>query len=82
MFSTRHVAVHGVRQLAAPAGLSRVLQMEIGAGPFQLEVPLERMIDPEQARGSYKAGLLTVDLPFAQQEPKRVVVIRVEGGDR
>jgi HSP20 family protein len=76
----RHVAVHGVRQLAAPHGLRRVQQMEIGAGPFQLEVPLERVIDPEQARGHYTGGLLTIELPFAQQEPTRVVVIRVEGG--
>lgn len=78
----RHVAVHGTRQLAAPEGIRRIEQMEIGTGPFQLEVPLGRPIDPERAAGRYAAGLLTIELPFAQQETQRVVVIRVEGGQR
>ncbi|HMQ29883.1 MAG TPA: Hsp20/alpha crystallin family protein [Chloroflexaceae bacterium] len=78
----RHVAVHGVRQLAVPEGIRRVEQMEIGAGPFQLEVPLGRSIDPEQAAARYAAGLLEIELPFAQQPTPRVVVIRIEGGAR
>jgi HSP20 family molecular chaperone IbpA len=78
----RHVAVHGVRQLAVPEGIRRVERMEIGAGPFQLEVPLERPIDPEGAAARYNAGLLEIDLPFAQQSTPRVVVIRIEGGAR
>jgi HSP20 family molecular chaperone IbpA len=76
----RHIAVHGVRQLAVPAGIRRVEQMEIGAGPFQLEVPLARPIDPERAEAHYTAGLLEIRLPFTQQPEQRVVVIRIEGG--
>lgn len=78
----RHVAVHGVRQLAVPEGIRRVEQMEIGAGPFQLEVPLERPIDPEGATARYQSGLLEIELPFAQQPGGRVVVIRIDGGER
>lgn len=78
----RHVAVHGVRQLTVPEGIRRVEQMEIGAGPFQLEVPLGRPINPEGAAARYSAGLLEIDMPFAQQDTPRVVVIRIEGGPR
>jgi len=78
----RHVVVHGMRQLAVPAGIRRVEQMEIGAGPFQLEVPLSSPIDPERAEAHYTAGLLEIRLPFAQQPEPRVVVIRIEGGAR
>lgn len=76
----RHVAVHGVRQLAVPAGIRRVEQMEIVAGPFQLEVPLARSIDPERSEARYTSGLLEIGLPFAQHSEPRVVVIRIEGG--
>lgn len=76
----RHIAVHGVRQLTVPEGIRRVEQMEIGAGPFQLEVPLGRAIDPERAGGRYRAGLLEIDMPFAHQPSQRVVVIRIDGG--
>jgi HSP20 family protein len=78
----RHVAVHGVRQLSVPEGIRRVEQMEIGTGPFQLEVPLGLPIEPEQAGARYSAGLLEIQLPFAQQPTPRVVVIRIEGGTR
>lgn len=76
----RHVAVHGARQLAVPEGIRRIEQMEIGAGPFQLEVPLSRPIDPDRAQGRYTGGLLEIDLPFAQQPSPQVVVIRIDGG--
>lgn len=79
---TQHIAVHGVRQLAVPAGIRRVEQMEIGAGPFRLEVPLPRPIDPDGAEAHYTAGLLEIRVPFAQQPEPRVVVIRIEGGAR
>lgn len=76
----RLIAVHGVRQLAVPQGIRRVEQMEIVAGPFRLEVPLARPVDPEGAEARYSAGLLEIAVPFAQQAAPRVVVIRIEGG--
>jgi HSP20 family protein len=76
------IAVHGTRQLAAPAGLRRIHRMEIGAGRFELEVPLGSPIDPERAEGRYRDGLLEIDLPFADAPPERVVVIRITGGAR
>lgn len=76
----RLIAVHGVRQLAVPEGIRRIEQMEIGAGPFRLEVALARPIDPEGGAARYSAGLLEIDVPFAQQTAPNVVVIRIEGG--
>jgi len=78
----RQLAVHGERQLVAPAGIRRVHRMEIGAGPFQLEVAMPAPIDPDGAHARYADGLLEIGLPFAQQPPQRVVVIRIEGGER
>jgi HSP20 family molecular chaperone IbpA len=76
------IAVHGVRQLTAPPDLRRVHRMEIGAGRFELEVPLGAPIDPERAEGRYRDGLLEIGLPFADNPPQRMVVIRIEGGPR
>lgn len=78
----RQIAVHGVRQLSVPNGIRRVEQMEIVAGPFHLEVPLARSIDPEGSEARYISGLLEIGLPFAQQAEQRVVVIRIEGGSQ
>lgn len=76
----RQIAVHGERQLVVPPGIRRVHRMEIGAGPFQLDVPLPALIDPEAAQARYSSGLLEIGLPLAQQPPQRVVVIQIDGG--
>lgn len=54
--------------------------MEIGAGRFELEVPLAMPIDPERAEGHYRNGLLEIILPYASDPPRQVVVIHIEGG--
>lgn len=76
------IVVRGTRQLAAPPGLRRIQRMEIGAGAFELEVPLATVIDPERAVGRYSDGLLEIGLPYAEDPPTQVVVIRIEGGAR
>lgn len=75
-----HVAVHGARQLSVPQGIRRIAQMEIGAGPFELEVPLPRPIDPDRAEARYADGLLEIGLPFSEQAEQRVIVIKIDGG--
>lgn len=76
----QRIAVHGERRLTAPAGIRRVHRMEIGAGPFQLDVPMPAQIDPEGAEARYTAGLLEIGLPFSQRPAQRVVVIQIDGG--
>jgi HSP20 family molecular chaperone IbpA len=75
------VSIQGTRQLALPARLRRLHRMEIASGPFQIEVPFDRPIDPDAATARALNGLLEVWLPFAGQTEQRVVVIQVsEGG--
>lgn len=74
------IVVQGQRQLSPPPGLRRIHRMEIGAGRFELEVPLAMPIDPERAEGHYRNGLLEIILPYASDPPRQVVVIHIEGG--
>jgi len=76
----RLIVVQGQRQLAPPPGLRRIHRMEIGAGRFELEVPLTAPIDPERSEGHYRNGLLEIILPYASDPPQHVVVIHIEGG--
>lgn len=76
------IEVHGVRHLAMPEGLRRIQRMEIGSGPFRLELQLTTMIDPEHAEARYSDGLLEIKLPYAAQPTQRRVVIHVDGGTR
>jgi HSP20 family protein len=76
------VAVHGTRHLAVPASLRRINYMEIGSGPFQLELQLTTTIDPSRAEAHYADGLLEIGLPYATQPSHQAVVIRVNGGTR
>lgn len=76
------IAVHGTRHLAMPSALRRIQRMEIGSGPFQLELQLTVMIDPERVEARYTDGLLEIRLPYASQPTQRRVVIHVDGGTR
>ena len=76
------IVVRGTRQLAAPPGLRRIQRMEIGAGPFELEVPLATPVDPERASGRYSDGLLEIAVPYASEPTTHLVVIQIEGGAR
>jgi HSP20 family protein len=53
-------------------------QMEIETGPFQRQVRLLEDVDPERARASFENGVLTIELPVAEQPPGGRIVIRVE----
>ena len=75
------VRIAGGRQIVVPQDLRRLHRMEIAAGAFQIEVPFERPIDPEQTTARSNNGLLEVWLPFAGRSG-RPVVIRVHEGGR
>jgi HSP20 family protein len=53
-------------------------QMEIETGPFQRQVRLVEDIDPDRARASYAHGVLTIELPVADQPHTGRAVIVVE----
>lgn len=74
------LVVQGQRQLPPPSGLRRIHRMEIGAGRFEVEVPIAIPIDPERSEGHYRNGLLEIILPYASDPPQRVMVIQIEGG--
>lgn len=76
------IAVHGTRQLPTPPGLRRVHRLEIGAGRFEVEVPLAALIDPDRAEGRYRDGLLEIGVPYAERPTESVVVIRIQGGEQ
>ncbi len=73
------VRIAGVRQLTLPTGLRRLHRMEIAAGVFQIEVPFEHTVDPEQSSARSFHGLLEIRLPFARHAIRQVVIPVLEG---
>jgi len=49
-------------------------QMEIPGGPFEREVPLPAVVDPEGGEASYKDGLLEVVLPKLGPRHRKVEI--------
>src|SRR5213080_2842458 len=56
-------------------------QLEIDFGPFRRTIPLGADVVAEHAKATYRDGILTVELPLAQAEP-RAVPIDVRGEQR
>jgi HSP20 family protein len=55
-------------------------QIEIEHGPFRRSIQLGADVASDQARASYVDGVLRVELPLVQQDPKtRTVPIQVPG---
>jgi len=59
----RRVTIRGRRPDPGPPGVRVHHRLEIGTGPFELEVPLPAAVDVEAASGHYRDGLLTLTLP-------------------
>jgi HSP20 family protein len=67
------VVVRGVRR--REAGARRVYQhIEIDYGRFERRVPLTDPVDAEAVDATYERGLLTVVLPIAAPQPRRVKI--------
>jgi HSP20 family protein len=75
-----HVTIRGVRQLPLPQRLRRLHRIEIGVGPFQVVVPLEQPVEPDQVTAHYAAGLLEVNLPFARRTQQGAINIPIREG--
>ena len=73
----RELVIAGHRRPADAEG--RVYQqLEIDFGPFRRVIPLGADVVAEQARATYRDGMLRVELPLLQPEPRsRRVTIEV-----
>ena len=57
-------------------------QLEIDFGPFRRVIPLGADVVPDEARATYRDGILRVELPLAAPEPRvRQVPIQVQSED-
>ena len=57
-------------------------QLEIDFGPFRRTIPLGAEVLPDDARASYRDGILRVELPLARPEARRrTVPIEVQSDD-
>ena len=57
-------------------------QLEIDFGPFRRVIPLGADVVPDEARATYRDGILRVELPLATPEPRvRQVPIQVQAED-
>lgn len=72
------VRIQGQRQPHPPEDLRRIHRMEIGAGPFNVEINLPVLIDPQQVTSRYQQGLLEITLPLAKQPARRVAIGGIE----
>jgi HSP20 family protein len=52
--------------------------MQCAYGSFRRVVPLPVAVKAEEARASYKAGVLRVELPKAEAGKRRAIVVPVE----
>ena len=77
----RALVVAGTRERPRVAG-QVFQQMEIEYGPFRREIALAEDVDVDEAEASYEHGVLTVQLPLAQRQPRRehvAIVVRRSG---
>ena len=74
----RVLLVEGER--CRPKLSGRYQQMELEYGTFQRRISLTEPVDTGAATARYEKGLLTVDLPIANQAPKVERVTIVIGG--
>src|SRR3954466_10226969 len=69
----RELVITGHRRPAQAEG--RVYQqLEIDFGPFRRKIPLGADVVAEQAKATYRDGILTVELPLARPEPRSVPI--------
>ena len=65
----RELVIAGHRRPAESEG--RVYQqLEIDFGPFRRTIPLGAEVVADEARATYRDGILRVELPLVQQEPR------------
>ena len=77
----RELVLSGHRR-AAEADDRVYQQLEIDFGPFRRVIPLGADVEADQARATYRDGILRVELPLVRPEPRaRRVPIEVPADD-
>lgn len=74
------VRIRGSRNVRPPDDLRRIDRMEITSGPFHIEIPLNRAVNPQQTESYYQQGLLQIVLPFTRHSTQRVVIKVMDRG--
>ncbi len=74
------VRIRGNRNVRPPDHLRRIDRMEITSGPFHIEIPLNRAVNPQQTESYYQQGLLQIVLPFTRHSTQRVVIKVMDRG--
>ncbi len=74
------VRIRGNRNVRPPDDLRRIDRMEITSGPFHIEIPLNRAVNPQQTESYYQQGLLQIVLPFTRHSTQRVVIKVMDRG--
>jgi len=78
----RELVIAGNRRAPGEAEDRVYQQLEIDFGPFRRVIPLGADVMAEEARASYRDGILRVELPLAAPEPRtrqvRIVTERFE----
>ncbi len=77
---THLVRIRGSRNVRPPDDLRRIDRMEITSGPFDINIPLNRTVNPQHTESYYQQGLLHIMLPFMRHSPQRIVINVTDGG--
>lgn len=77
----RELVLSGHRR-AAEADDRVYQQLEVDFGPFRRVIPLGADVIAEEARATYRDGILRIELPLVQERRSRQVPIDVDATDR
>jgi HSP20 family protein len=74
----RELVLAGHRRPAAESEERVYQQLEIDFGPFRRTIPLGVDVLADQARATYKDGILRVELPLVDPEPHKPRTLTIE----
>jgi HSP20 family protein len=71
------VSISGERKSETKTEEKGMFRSELRYGKFQRQIPLPALIQSDKAQAEYKNGMLTLTLPKAEGEQKKVVKVNV-----
>lgn len=71
------VSISGERQTETKTEENGVFRSEFRYGKFQRVIPLPTQIDNQNVQAEYKDGILTLNLPKAEDERRKVVKVNL-----
>jgi HSP20 family protein len=64
--------LRGVRRTPPSSSISRLQQMEISFGPFEREIAIQAVFDPDAVRARLEDGFLEVRIPKRSPERRKL----------